>query len=136
MAYLSRYVHRIAISNSRILSIDDGKVVFRYQDSRTLQRKTMTLDAMEFMRRFLQHVLPRGMHKVRYYGLWNPSNREVLHSLQITLAKDNPTQSLSAAELAVETVTAAPMKNNLICPHCGKGVMMLERIIPKGEKPP
>ncbi len=136
LAYLSRYVHRIAISNSRILSIDDGKVVFSYKNSRTSQWKTMTLDAMEFMRRFLQHVLPRGMHKVRYYGIWNPSNKAVLRSLQITLAQNNPTQSLSAAELPVETVSVVPMENNLICPHCGKGVLTLERIIVKGVKPP
>lgn len=69
LEYLGRYIHRIAITNSRILSIDDGKVTFRYRDSRTAATKTMTLDANEFIRRFLQHVLPSRVHKVRYYGL-------------------------------------------------------------------
>jgi hypothetical protein len=62
---LGRYVHRIALTNSRILSIDDGQVCFRYADSRTHRWQTMTLPAQEFIRRFLPHVLPRGFHKVR-----------------------------------------------------------------------
>ncbi len=66
LEYLGRYIHRVAITNSRLLSIDDGKVTFRYRDSRTGETKTMTLDANEFIRRFLQHVLPSGVHKVRY----------------------------------------------------------------------
>ena len=76
LEYLGRYIHRVAISNSRLLSIDDGKVTFRYRDSRTAQAKTMTLDANEFIRRFLQHVLTSGVRKVRHYGLWSPSHRD------------------------------------------------------------
>ncbi len=79
---------------------------------------------------------PEACIRFSYYGLWNPSNREALRSLQIALAQDNPTKLLSAAELPVETVWAAPIKSNLICPHYGKGVLVLERIISKGEKPP
>ena len=96
----------------------------------------MSLDAMEFMRRFLQHVLPGGRHKVRYYGLWNPSNREVLRSLQIVLAQDNPTQLLSKAQLLVEAGSAVPLNNGPICPHCGKGFLVLKRIIFPGEMRP
>ncbi len=92
LEYLGRYIHRVAITNSRILSIEDGKVTFRYRDSRTAETKTMALDAHEFIRRFLQHVLPRGVHKVRYYGLWSPSHRELLHTWQDRLAKPSASE--------------------------------------------
>ena len=66
-------IHRVAITNSRIISTDNGKVTFRYKDSGGAQIKTMTVSAEELIRRFLQHVLPAGVHKVRYYGLWSSS---------------------------------------------------------------
>lgn len=66
--YLSRYIYRIAITNSRILSLSNGKVTFTYQPVGSKEWKTMTLPALAFMARFLQHVLPRGFSKVRYYG--------------------------------------------------------------------
>lgn len=72
LEYLGRYVHRIAITNSRILSMAERRVTFRYQDPRQGRWRTMTLEALEFMRRFLQHVLPASFHKVRYYGLLSP----------------------------------------------------------------
>ena len=74
LAYLSRYTHRIAISNSRLLSVDDEKVVFNYKDYRNKGRtkhRTMALDNQEFIRRFLLHVLPTGFHRIRHYGLLN-----------------------------------------------------------------
>jgi len=81
--YLGRYIHRIALTNSRMLSIADGQVCFRYQDSRHHGWKTMALPAVECIRRFLQHVLPQGFHKVRYDGLWSPVHRPLLHQLQL-----------------------------------------------------
>ena len=78
---LGRDVHRIALTNSRILSIEDGHVCFRSQDAQEQRWKTMTLPALECIRRFLQHVLPQGFHKVRYYGLWSPVHRPLLHQL-------------------------------------------------------
>ena len=68
LQYLGRYIYRVAFANSRLIGIDDGQVTFRYQDRAKRQWKTKTLPAAEFIRRFLQHVLPRGTHKVRYYG--------------------------------------------------------------------
>ncbi len=65
LEYLARYVHRIAITNNRIISDRNGKVTFKYKDSKDNQWKTMTLEAMEFIRRFLQHVCYKGFHKVR-----------------------------------------------------------------------
>jgi len=138
LKYLGRYVHRIAIANSRILSIENGKVSFRYQGSRTLQWKIMTLDAMEFIRRFLQHVLPKGIHKIRYYGLWNPSHRDTLRRLQIILPQDNDKSDSAAcmAELTIETVTTVPIKNGKPCPHCGKGILCCIGIIHRRKKNP
>ena len=134
--YLGRYVHRIAITNSRLLSIDDGKVTFRYQNCGDSQWKTMTLPANEFIRRFLQHVLPRGIHKVRYYGLWNPAHRNCLRGLQIVLAPDQPDPSSCMAELIIERVSALPMQNGKTCPRCGKGILLCRGIIHRRKKVP
>ena len=72
LAYLARYTHRVAISNSRLIACDDHGVTSRYKDYRAkgqTRHKTMTLAADEFLRRFLLHVLPRGFHRIRHYGL-------------------------------------------------------------------
>ena len=70
MEYVGRYTHRVAISNNRVLDIEDGKVRFQWKDYRRGgQQKPMTLNADEFIRRFLMHVLPRGFRRIRYYGL-------------------------------------------------------------------
>ena len=82
LRYLARYMFRQGITNSRILKHDGKSVTFKYKDGKTGIWKEMTLPAMEFIRRFLQHVLPRGLHKVRYAGLWHPSRREKLQHLQ------------------------------------------------------
>ncbi len=73
--YLARYVFRIAITNARIVALDDAGVTISYRDRKRGARRTCQLSGDEFMRRFLQHVLPRGLHKVRYFGLWHPSHR-------------------------------------------------------------
>jgi len=136
LTYLGRYVHRIAISNSRILSIEDGKVTFRYQQCGDSQWKTMTLPANEFMRRFLQHVLPKGTHKVRYYGLWSPANRSRLHQLQILLARDKPVPP-HERNFPEEEILAIPLSAEKTCPHCGKGLLVLiDRIPRQGRAPP
>ena len=84
LRYLSRYTHRIAISNNRLVDINDGKVQFRWKDYRDGNRqKLMTLDADEFIRRFLLHVLPDGFQRIRYFGfLANRYRAEKLRSLQ------------------------------------------------------
>ena len=82
LAYLSRYTHRVAISNQRLVAFDEHGVTFRWKDYRAKGRtryKTMTLEAGEFMRRFLLHVLPGGFHRIRHYGLLaNPVRRASL----------------------------------------------------------
>jgi hypothetical protein len=77
LKYLARYTHRIALSNGRLLSLDNGQVRFRWRDSRHNNRSSvMTLDAVEFIRRFLLHVLPPGFVKIRHFGLLANRNRQ------------------------------------------------------------
>ena len=85
LEYLARYVHRIAITNNRIIADKNGRITFKYQNSNTGKWKTMTLPAFEFMRRFLQHVLPKGFHKVRYYGFLTPKYKQAFYSLKLRL---------------------------------------------------
>jgi Putative transposase/Transposase zinc-binding domain len=86
LEYLGRYVFRIAISNSRLERIENGQVTFRYRDNRSQQMGRVTLPGIEFLRRFLQHVLPRGCAKVRYYGSWSSSCREQLAQARALLS--------------------------------------------------
>ncbi|MEK7404081.1 MAG: transposase, partial [Acidobacteriota bacterium] len=83
--YLGRYVFRIAITNSRLEQIDNGQVRFCYRDGRTQKLQRLTLPAVEFIGRFLQHVLPRGCAKVRYYGIWSNSSRKQLDQARVLL---------------------------------------------------
>ena len=84
--YLGRYVYRIAITNNRIVAMDDTHVTFRYKISKEKRWRTMRLHGDEFLRRFVMHVLPRGFHKVRYYGLWHHSQRKIRHRIRLLLA--------------------------------------------------
>lgn len=131
LAYLGRYIHRVALTNSRLVSLENGKVTFRYRDSRTGQTKTLTLDAQEFLRRFLQHVLPRGVHKVRYYGLWSPSHRDQLHAWQQRLAP----APVRPPRAAVEQIPCPPPSRP--CPYCRTGTLVyVRRLPPQGRPPP
>jgi hypothetical protein len=136
LTYLGRYVHRIAITNSRILRIEDGKVTFRYQRARDAQWRTMTLTAEEFIRRFLQHVLPAGVHKVRYYGLWAPSNKAKLLQLRQRLMPDDPDRALPAAEDATGPLSPQADSRLAHCPFCQKGSLLFVRRIPAQQRPP
>jgi Putative transposase/Transposase zinc-binding domain len=131
--YLGRYVHRIALTNSRIVSIEDGYVCFRYQGSQSHRWNTMTLPAQEFIRRFLQHVLPQGFHKVRYYGLWSPLHRPLLHQLQLWLARHapDPPPASPAPESQPTDSGCPPLRAGQTCPHCGQGLLVLIRLLPR-----
>jgi len=136
LEYLGRYVHRVAITNSRIVSIDDGRVVFRYQRVGDAQWKTMTLPAQEFIRRFLQHVLPTGVHKVRYYGLWAPSNRKRLHRIHHELATDESASWVpEPLKQAEHTRRPQPLEGQR-CPHCREGVLVWLAPIPRLPRAP
>ena len=96
----------------------------------------MTLSAPEFIRRFLQHVLPKGVHKVRYYGLWNPSNRRRLQKLQVVLVPDEPTQTLRDINSLDEEVPTLSLPEGKICPQCGKGILVYIGDIPRHRRAP
>jgi hypothetical protein len=132
LEYLSRYTHRVAISNRRLLDIADGKVTFAYHDRRDgNQLKECTITAAEFLRRFLQHVTPPGLCRMRHYGfLSNRSKEEKLPRCRTLLGVLAP-----AVVAAVLTVVALILRCTGIdvtrCPHCKQGTMVaMERILP------
>ena len=120
LKYLAQYVFRIAISNSRIISLKNGIVSFKYKESKTEQWKIMSLKAEEFIRRFLQHVLPPGFVKVRYYGLFAFANRELLSKVK---------EILGYKKLEAKKKKLKPGKN-FKCPHCKKEMMVVS-IMPR-----
>lgn len=123
LAYLSRYTHRVAISNQRLLAFDGRSVSFRWKDYRAKGRtryKVMTLDASEFMRRFLLHVLPAGFHRIRHYGLLaNPVRRANLAKARTLLGV--PHEPGSPQD---DAVMANPPV--FICPHCGAPMIVID----------
>ena len=124
LAYLGRYTHRVAIANSRLVGMADGKVSFRWRDYRREGRnKVMTLDAGEFMRRFLLHVLPTGFHRIRHFGLLANGHRTARLDLCRRLLAAQPAAEIAAA-IGADPVSkpedaAAPAKNGAFCPCCG-----------------
>ena len=135
LCYLSRYTHRVAISNRRLLAADNGGVSFRWKDYRVQgpdRWKTMTLAAHEFIRRFLLHVLPKGFHRIRHYGLLANTNR----AESIARARE----LLSAAPRIVEPEEQKapgadePRVLPCPCPRCG-GRMIVIEVFARGCEP-
>jgi hypothetical protein len=132
--YVGRYTHRVAISNNRLLDIAEGKVTFRYKDYRhDAQQKTMTLEAQEFIRRFLLHVLPAGFQRIRYYGfLANRYREQKLARCRDLLGM--PVLELAAPEATkdyrerYEELTGSSLWQ---CPVCHQGRMLVIEILPR-----
>jgi hypothetical protein len=127
LAYLSRYTHRVAIANSRLIALDDNGVTFRWKDYRSEGRgrfKIMTLATREFIRRFLIHVLPRGFHRIRHYGLFASSKRlDNITRAREMLDKAAPQ---SEARDAPDTEADEPQTLSHPCPHCGGRMIIIE----------
>jgi hypothetical protein len=125
LAYLSRYTHRVAISNHRLIAVDRRSVTFKVKDYRIEgpgRYTTMTLDVGEFIRRFLIHVLPKGFHRIRHYGLFASANRaETIVRVRELLGLATP-----AAEEAVEIDPAAAQALAQPCPCCGGRMFVIE----------
>jgi hypothetical protein len=121
LAYLSRYTHRVAISNSRLIGFDEAGVTFRYKDYRRQgadRQQVMTLGAHEFIRRFLLHVLPRGFHRIRHYGLFAGTTRKAnLASARELLAAAPPPDDAAPEE---------PLDTRPPCPCCGGRMIVVE----------
>jgi hypothetical protein len=136
LAYLSRYTHRVAISNRRLVRVDADGVAFRYKDYRAGHRerwKTMTLTPHEFIRRFLSHVLPKGFHRIRHYGLFANGNRATnIARARALLSVHAPTN-----DEADNVEDASPDETrilNLPCPCCG-GRMIIIEVFAAGMEP-
>ena len=125
--YLGRYVFRVALTNSRLEALADGQVTFRYRDNRTRELRRVTLPAVEFLHRFLQHVLPPGCTKVRYYGLWSPTCRGQLAQARMLLGASAPAAAVApAASPPAPPLAAAPPRR---CPQCRTGTLRLVQIL-------
>ena len=127
LAYLSRYTHRVAISNRRLIAADKTGVTFKYKDYRIEgpgRFKAMTLETGEFIRRFLTHVLPRGFHRIRHYGLLASGVRaDNLATIRILLAMDAPASNKKDAGKADAPAPGQPARN---CPCCGGRMLIVE----------
>ncbi len=134
LAYLSRYTHRVAIANSRLIALDDNGVTFRWKDYRAKGRerqKVMTLASDEFIRRFLIHVLPGGFHRIRHYGLFANGGRtenlaRARDLLGVQARQDEPGDADANAD--------EPLTHSLPCPCCG-GRMVIIEIFERGSTP-
>ncbi len=126
LEYLGRYTHKVAISDYRILKLADGQVTFRYRDRADGDtEKTMTLPAEIFIGRFLLHILPPRLQKIRFFG-WMARNvrTDNLRRIRLTLGVEAPRLEPPA------------LPTNPLCPHCGKAALILVGIIGKARAPP
>jgi hypothetical protein len=133
LAYLSRYTHRIAISNSRLIRFDERSVTFRVKDYRVSgpdRRKTMTLKTDEFIRRFLIHVLPRGQHRIRHYGFFGNGNRAAnIARIRNLLGVQTPNRE-HAKDDRINDTDQPPHVLALPCPCCGGQLIIIDTIAP------
>jgi hypothetical protein len=131
LKYLAPYVFRIALSNNRILKVENDHVTFRYKDDDKQRWRTATVPGEEFIRRFLQHVLPKGFVKVRYFALLATSNRARLRQAHTLLA----TACASTTDPPTATTILAPLPT-LTCPQCGQPILAIRRLLPHARSPP
>ena len=129
LKYLAPYIFRVALSNRRIVKVENDKVTFWYQESKSKKRCYCTLAAEKFIRRFLQHVLPKGFVKVRYFGLFSPSYRPVLQQLRLWL----PWPPVPVAQ---PVCSASPPGPSCRCPTCGQPMRHITKLKPQRCRPP
>ncbi len=137
LAYLARYTHRVAIANSRLVAMDRHGVTFRWKDYRArssgkVWRKTMTLTAPEFIRRFLLHVLPDGFHRIRHYGLLASSRRaDTIVRIREIIAAATPATTAADREAEISAEQSDPVdERRSPCPCCGGRMILVERFAP------
>ncbi len=123
LKYLAPYVFKVAISNSRIVKVENRKVFFKYLKPKSNRWRTMSLDVMEFMRRFLQHVLPTGFMKVRYYGFLNPASSVKLEKIAALI------QLAFGFQLVVPKAVIEPAEP-MTCKSCGAVLTLWASVLP------
>jgi hypothetical protein len=132
LKYLAPYIFRVALSNNRIVKVASEQVTFRYTLGESGRTAYCTLPVLEFLHRFLQHILPKGFVKVRYYGLFRVGNRRNLTRLRSQL------QLLQ--HLAAESVPAPTTREDsarvLVCPNCGEPMRVRRILLPHNRGPP
>ena len=134
LAYLSRYTHRVAIANRRLITVDDEKVTFTWKDYRAEgdeRYKVMTLPIHEFIRRFLIHVFPKRFHRIRHYGLLANGNRAdnvALARRLLTAQDDRPLPDAKTGDAVDE-----PKESEFACPACGGRMIIIEIVEPGAE---
>ena len=134
LTYLSRYTHRVAISNRRLVAFDDRGVTFRYKDYRAKGKcrwKSITLATDEFIRRFLQHVLPKGLHRIRHYGLYaNAQRNDNLKLARALLAQ--PDREIAATDVTAEPDSSVDVPQcTYTCRRCGAPLIVVETLLPE-----
>jgi hypothetical protein len=134
LKYLAPYIFRVALSNNRIVKVEHDQVTFRYFDNQG-KRRYCTLPVLEFMRRFLQHVLPKGFKKVRYYGLFSPAKRELLHRVRLLVLVQSDPQADALAETEDQPCPLLP-PGTFPCPTCGRPMRRLAKLKPIWCRPP
>ena len=129
--YLAPYIFRVAISNNRIVKMEDGNVTFKYKESATDQIRSSKVTAEEFISRFLQHVLPPRFVKVRYYGLLSPSNRHQLQKVRDLLGPTVTERAPAGGDQDQKQDGEARH-----CPECGGELILVRKVGRKGREPP
>lgn len=133
--YISRYVHRVAISNHRIKDINNGKVTFSYKDYKDSLKnglpkiKEMTLPYNEFIRRFLYHIIPEGFHKIRYYGFLSSAHRSEQLELIRSLIKDITDKAIESFDGVKRWIERFERFLFRICPDCGIGKLVYTNVL-------
>jgi putative transposase/transposase-like zinc-binding protein len=134
LKYLAPYIFRVALSNNRIERLEDEKVTFRYTEAATGRTKHCTLPVDTFIGRFLQHVLPKGFVKVRYYGLLRVGNRALLAQARKLLAPPTPASTAPPPGPAPQHAPATPVV--LRCPSCGQPMQLVQLLARQSRAPP
>jgi hypothetical protein len=138
--FLTVPVFRVAITNTRIVGLDDEAVAIRHKHRKSNRWRITRIPGQEFMRRFLQHVLPKGLHKVRYFGLWHPARRKDAARARLLLLLDRQTtqpRGRIGADAADPSANPKTSDDPRVCPCCRKGLLMFVRqLSPKWAQGP
>src|ERR1039458_6855786 len=136
LEYLGRYTHRVAISNRRLLALENGQVSFEWKDYRDANRvKVMTVPAAEFIRRFIQHVLPAGLQRIRYYGFLANCHRAAKLALCRQLLATASSLLLPQPANCRDLLAALTSTNLRLCPQCGKAILIRVQFFPPCHGP-
>jgi len=134
LKYLAPYIFRVALNNNRIERVADDQVTFRYTEAASGRTKHCTLPVDTFIQRFLQHVLPKGFVKVRYYGLLRVGNRAMLAQARTVLAPSVPVSTAPTPAPPPLKVPSTPA--GLCCPSCGQPMQCVQTLLAQSRAPP